>query len=221
MGNIKFIDPNKKSFPGGHLSFFIIRESDVISIPDPVDHQITSALTLKGGSGFSRWNFSPASMKFKQSERSSPHGTIYQVTIELFIPGDTLENSLTFEELRGPARVISIIQTNNSEMKLIGEIDNPARVTFQTERAPGGTGQVGTTVQLSWESLHRAYFYKASVGVLLPISVWIDVDGNLWYNNDDDPTISFTLDGAGDLTITGPAASQYSIDGDGNLIFTP
>lgn len=51
------------------------------------------------------------------------------------------------------------------------------------------------------------------------ISVWIDENGDLMYNNDGAPDITLSLDSNGDLIISGPLAAYYKINKDGNLIF--
>lgn len=67
----------------------------------------------------------------------------------------------------------------------------------------------------------RDVLYNGSLLVQNLISVFIDSLGDLNYNNDFDPQLTLVLDGNGDLQVTGPNAGNYSIDGNGDLIFTP
>lgn len=60
--------------------------------------------------------------------------------------------------------------------------------------------------------------YNGTPITLLTITVDI-VDGDLVYDNVYDPDLILTLDSFGDLQISGPNASLYFIDGNGDLIF--
>lgn len=51
------------------------------------------------------------------------------------------------------------------------------------------------------------------------ITVTILSNGDLEYNNDADPGLILTLDGAGNLIIDGPNADRYYIDDNGDLIY--
>ena len=52
------------------------------------------------------------------------------------------------------------------------------------------------------------------------ISIFVDGNGDLIYNNQFDPTLILTIDQNGDLIISGDNASKYSINDDGDLIYT-
>lgn len=52
------------------------------------------------------------------------------------------------------------------------------------------------------------------------IEILIDANGDLVYWNEYDPELILSLDSNGDLIIDGPNASHYSIDAQGNLIYT-
>jgi len=53
------------------------------------------------------------------------------------------------------------------------------------------------------------------------ISVTIDGNGDLVYENAADPGLILTLDSNGDLIISGPQAAQYFINANGDLIYIP
>lgn len=51
------------------------------------------------------------------------------------------------------------------------------------------------------------------------ITVEIDINGDLIYNNIDDPDLILTLTPDGDIIISGPNASKYYLNSDGDLIY--
>ena len=56
--------------------------------------------------------------------------------------------------------------------------------------------------------------------VQIIISVYVNDNGDLVYNNDYDPELVLTLDNNGDLIVDGPNANKYTINSNGDLIFT-
>lgn len=53
------------------------------------------------------------------------------------------------------------------------------------------------------------------------ITMFVDVNGDLVYYNPFDASFSAWIDGSGNLQFSSDNASAYSIDGSGNLIYTP
>jgi len=61
--------------------------------------------------------------------------------------------------------------------------------------------------------------YNLEVVEPLFIEVTIDGNGDLVYDNANDPGLVLTLDAAGDLIVSGPQEGQYYIDDNGDLIY--
>lgn len=53
------------------------------------------------------------------------------------------------------------------------------------------------------------------------INIFVNSDGNLEYQNGEDETLTITINNDGDLVIEGDTENQYSIDEEGDLIYTP
>lgn len=61
--------------------------------------------------------------------------------------------------------------------------------------------------------------YNGNPVTPLTITVFIDGNGDLIYNNVNDPSLVLTLDSNGDLIISGPQANRYYVDTNGDLIY--
>ncbi len=61
--------------------------------------------------------------------------------------------------------------------------------------------------------------YNGDTVTQVYISVEVDENGDLVYDNANDPSLVLTLDANGDLIISGPNASRYYIDSNGDLIY--
>ena len=64
----------------------------------------------------------------------------------------------------------------------------------------------------------RNFTYNTELITEVLIAVWVDSNGDLQYNNDDDPGLILTLDEFGNLIISGPQADQYYIS-NGDLYY--
>lgn len=67
----------------------------------------------------------------------------------------------------------------------------------------------------------RACTYNGTLISSTVVYVYVDADGNLLYNNEYDPDLILSINGSGDLIVSGVNASHYSINEDGDLIYTP
>lgn len=61
--------------------------------------------------------------------------------------------------------------------------------------------------------------YNGDIVTQLYITVTVDENGDLVYENINDPLLLLTLDSNGDLIISGPNANRYYIDSNGDLIY--
>lgn len=62
--------------------------------------------------------------------------------------------------------------------------------------------------------------FNGGAFVTSTISITIDSNGDLIYNNDYDPGLILTIDSNGNLLVDGPMKNHYSINASGDLIFT-
>lgn len=65
----------------------------------------------------------------------------------------------------------------------------------------------------------RNFEFNGDAIDVLHIEVWIDENGDLQYNNTNDPDLILTLTPEGNLLISGPNALRYFLDGNGDLYF--
>jgi phage tail-like protein len=61
--------------------------------------------------------------------------------------------------------------------------------------------------------------YNGQLVTEVLIDVWVDSNGDLIYNNDDDPGLTLSLDEYGNLVIEGPNADLYFVNESGDLIY--
>ena len=167
---------------------------------------VSEPITLKDGASWLEMGFTPKSLKFleqpKRSGGSRKVGKDEPWKIDQFM---RMERS----------RWIALVKNANQDWIVIGTPQEPA-VFEWVDRTHGDsvTDFNGYEMSLKISRREPAPFYR------IYATIYVDENGHLLFDNTFDPTLVATLNAAGEISLSGPNASKYTIE-DGHLIYTP
>ena len=102
-------------------------------------------IVLKSGCSWKSIYFTPGSQEFTETEKIDDAGSIFEQALKFIFPGDDHGNALLFETLSNRPIVV-LIKFCNSTIIILGDTDNPARLTTDLQL----TGKLnGQKIQIS------------------------------------------------------------------------
>ena len=135
-----------------------------------------------------------------------------EVTLTEVLPGAVLYDSgVTYDEAQPISYDINCEPCSDYDLDIIGV----ESITSQLYNAIISAVKLVEPINADLSTIT----YNAQVVQPLFIEVTVDGNGDLIYDNANDPSLVLTLDAAGDLIVSGPNEDQYYLDDNGDLIY--
>jgi hypothetical protein len=206
--------------PAGLLAVYAVRTQAVLSIPRAVAGIISDDIVLRANITWSRIGFASESAGFEEKATLSGSGELFKQTVMLQVPKDSPEMVDYLNSVRQGTFAL-LIEEPDGGYRLVGHLDTPARLIADTLIDAKGSGRNAHPFQFEAVSRERCPFYTGSIAGLSMLMFSINSIGELLYENSTVPTTSCTINGSGELVITGPDEARYSLDTlTGEAVFT-
>lgn len=162
MALSSFNAPNIPLFEsmGGCIRFTFKDVAGVTSIPAAVEQNVADNIVITGD-----WFEGYATLerlRFTEKEDTTEDGILYKTSLKGFVPGDRPDNAELFRKLKY-ARLIVVGKDNNGKQRIIGELGNGAKFTYQYDSEGKIAGLPGYEYEFTWESSRPAYHYQGVV----------------------------------------------------------
>jgi len=137
----------------------------VAAIPDAVIGQITQAVTFEPGGQWFNFYHTFETLSFSQKVVNTSQGRHYELIITGFIPNQSNDLDVVFQEMEEKKHLLKITDTNG-HIFLVGRIENGEEygATFSAEynSQPKVAGLKGYSFQFKLLTPVRAYYYNVS-----------------------------------------------------------
>lgn len=141
--------------------------ANIVSIPQEVDYNIPTTVTLVEGKAWEYIEFSVDDRGLQILEVQSGSGILYKISVTGFLAG---ENNLNVKEKArlSTLKLNAICLDNDGKKRYLGDLDIPMRFTFPKFDTQNDTkkGRKGTEVVLSGEMTYQPYFYQGAFTTL-------------------------------------------------------
>lgn len=115
---------------GGLIDLKVIRKSDVLSIPDPINGEVYGNITFKPGvTGFSTWKATLESPNLQSRGLQTREGEKKETRLRVVIPKD-IRAIRAMLELATQDEFILLYTDGSGQQKLVGQLHAPMRFSF-------------------------------------------------------------------------------------------
>lgn len=196
---------------GGNNRLFVC-PAHLINMPDSIDQLITDAITFNAGGEWFEIKCVEDTLQARQADSASNQGESITTTINGIVAKNTLDSlQATFHLLGVP--MVAFVADNNGINRLCGSKEEPLYIS--TNRTTGGQAADRNQISITLEGDSIAGWNHMNA----PVSVSINTNGELEFDNSSDPTLDAYINNAGELVLSGPNANLYELDTNGNLIY--
>lgn len=134
-----------------------------------------------------------------------------EITIEEFLKSSSFDSPITFDD---PERVFDTAKCNACiyySIHLAGDLV----ITPELVKALEAVIKFNEPIN----ALLQGVYYNGEPIVYEIITIYVDANGDLIYNNEYDESLVITLSSTGDMIIGGPNAHRYTLNSNGDLIY--
>ena len=156
MNNIK---RNPGDNIGGHRMFLFIPVEDVESIPDAVNMVVSEDIELKTDKAWYYGLFTQDTHGYVEPMEENEAGPYYKKKLTGFISTVTKEMTALIEDFESRLFVL-ISLDNNGNLRLIGSLNEPMRVSIDETSQDNAAGRSGYSVMFRRDSTFKSYFYE-------------------------------------------------------------
>lgn len=191
---------------GGNRYLLYVDVDDVQEMVIDKQKNTLRSIGLKKGKEWSRMDFTKDTLALKEDTRLKNGNDFKSTVVAGIVPKDSIDKQELFLKLANK-RFIVLVGTRNNELKAIGSIEEPC--IFISDKKTTGTKATEAEKQRVSFSVKRrfgAMIFRAD------LILYIDNAGQLIYDNQFTPASSVSINGKGELVITGPDEDKYFLN---------
>lgn len=198
--------------PAGMTALYAVRTKHVETMPKAVAGIIIDDIVLQAPITWTLIAYIPESLGFSEVEKAGDNGSMFTQSLTWQVKEDRPEIVAILDDLR-QAELVFVTVDQHGRQRVIGHPDAPARMvtTVKVDARSGGLNGYESTVTAV--SARRAPHYTGDLFSYIPLAFHIDSVGNLIYTNPGGVATGATVNGSGELVISGINASNYGISG--------
>ena len=153
------------SYGGLKPEIYIASIDDVDTIPNAVNHVITTAITLKAGKEWGVWQGDPKNFNLEINSLGEVGSKAFRHTLTMHRSGfdEAFEKELS-DNVNG--HFLIAVPDKNGKMRLLGQIDDGAYLPSDGVASTTGMSieeKNGNTIKFEWDSPYKAYFYTSTI----------------------------------------------------------
>jgi hypothetical protein len=210
------IEGAKEQNNGGVLAVAVVQSNGVLAMPNAVNNLIQGVVQLKAGYNWIKLDLLKDNATVEEKPRYQGGRSITSLEARVNISGIERSKEEDLKRLSNHRHVIMVVKYRNGLVRLYGSIAEPCAFVLTDIKTQQKFGQRPEyLLQIKRNAVKGSSFFAAAA------LLYFDPEGNLIYDNYFTPDLEISLNSLGELVISGQGANNYSIDTNGNLIYTP
>lgn len=145
----------------GLLQLQVIRKSDLVAIPAPVNGIIYGDLTYQEGAGFVTWDCQLESPRITTEEQGGREGSSKRNTLRFTIPKDRSDLRHMFTLMMKDEFIITFLE--NGKRKIFGQLHAPVRFSWNHDSGAGFDNLNAYEGTFYYAGPDNVFFYDGSV----------------------------------------------------------
>ena len=147
---------------GSLASIYIVLLDDVTTIP------IATALEISGNisaAAFTKIEPIENGAAFTETQQESEHGPVYNYTVPITINKERKDITIALAGFVGRKCIAITIDNNDGTARIIGSIEQPARLSWGSNKARQLAAGNGYSIEISASQSHPAFYYTGTIPV--------------------------------------------------------
>lgn len=147
---------------GGLTILQVARAADILSMTEPVNGVIYSAINFQAGTGFNIWYAADQTMSMVSDDRNTTEGKYKANQLPFFIAKDRPEIKAQLDKAEQDEFVV-LYKDANGKIKLFGTKDKPVSFIYSYSTDETRAGRNGYSCRFYYDGPDNVNFYNAAI----------------------------------------------------------